>query len=226
MRPFANGKGQSSILKNPLIAILTAALLVSGCFKKNESQDEASAPAPTNSKPTISGSPPMSLRVGETYRFTPTASDPDGDSLSFSIERKPSWANFDASTGRLEGQPQAADVGVAADIRISVSDGTNSTALPTFSININQIALGSATLSWMPPIRNSDGSALTDLAGYRIYYGRDANVLDQVATLGNPGLTSYVVENLSSATWYFAMTSFNSGGVESALSAIASKKVE
>ena len=77
----------------------------------------------------------------------------------------------------------------------------------------------------MPPTENSDGTALTDLAGYRIYYGRSASALDQVVAIGNPGLTSYLVENLSPARWYFSMTTLNSRGVESGRSATASKTV-
>jgi len=28
-----------------------------------------------------------------------------------------------------------------------------------------------ATVSWIPPTTNTDGTALTDLAGYKVYYG-------------------------------------------------------
>ncbi len=48
-----------------------------------------------------------------------------------------------------------------------------------FDITVNQIALGSATLSWKPPTENADGSALTNLAGYRIYYGRNRDNLTE-----------------------------------------------
>jgi hypothetical protein len=85
--------------------------------------------------------------------------------------------------------------------------------------------MGSATLTWLPPTENADGSVLTDLAGYRIYYGRGTDALDQVVTVDNPGLTSYVIDNLSPATWYFSMTSVNSSGVESQRSEAASKTV-
>jgi hypothetical protein len=54
------------------------------------------------------------------------------------------------------------------------------------------------------------------LAGYRIYYGRTAGVLDQTVIIDNPGTTRWVVENLSPSTWHFAMSSFNESGIESA----------
>jgi hypothetical protein len=214
-------------MKYPTLALLAVALMLSACLNK----DTKAAGVPTggvpagNAAPTISGSPPTSIRVGESYSFTPTASDPDGDALTFSIASKPSWASFNTSTGRLAGTPQAANAGIAANIRISVSDGKSNAALDSFSVAVNQIALGSVTLSWMPPTENADGSTLIDLAGYRIYYGRRASTLDQVVKLSNPGLSRYVIENLSSARWYFSMTSFKSNGVESARSAIASKLI-
>ena len=214
-------------MKLQLAAAITIALFLSACFDKKPA--DAAGPAvvnpPPNSAPIISGSPPISIRVGETYVFTPSASDPDGDTLIFSITNKPSWASFDAGTGRLSGTVDQSDVGVAANVRISASDGKAQAALASFSITVNQVALGSASLSWMPPTENSDGTALTDLAGYRIYYGRSASALDQVVAIGNPGLTSYLVENLSPARWYFSMTTLNSRGVESGRSATASKTV-
>jgi len=84
---------------------------------------------------------------------------------------------------------------------------------------------GSATLSWYPPTQNVGGSALTNLAGYRIYYGSVANALNQRIELDNPGLTRFVVEDLSPARWHFAMTAVNSRGVESKRSTTVSKTI-
>jgi len=207
------------------LALAFATLILGGCLFGD--QKVATDPVATqlNGKPTISGAPPTLIRVGETYDFRPSASDPDGDALSFSIANKPGWANFNAANGRLTGTPQDGDVGMTADVRITVSDGMDQVALDRFSITVNQISLGSATLSWMPPTQNADGTVLTDLSGYKVYYGRSAGALDQIVTLDNPGLSRYVIENLSPATWYFAMTSYNSQGVESNRSTTASKTV-
>jgi hypothetical protein len=74
---------------------------------------------------------------------------------------------------------------------------------------------GAATLDWMPPTENSDGSALTDLAGYTVYYGTSPASLTQSVKISNPGLTAYTMTDLPSGTWYFAVTSYSSSGVES-----------
>lgn len=216
--------------KLPLAIVLSSALMLGGCFGELDDDDKGGTadddnPTALNSAPTISGSPPPSIVQGQAYEFTPTATDADDDTLEFTIARKPSWASFNRSSGRLWGTPDSEDAGNFTNIGISVSDGENSAALPNFDITVNQIALGSATLSWMPPTQNADGSALADLAGYRIYYGSNANAMNQKVALNNPGLTRHVVENLSPAIWYFSMTSVNSAGFESSRSATARKTI-
>ncbi len=84
---------------------------------------------------------------------------------------------------------------------------------------------GSASLSWLPPAENIDGSTLTNLAGYRIYRGTSANSMSLAATVSNPGVTSYVVENLPSGTHYFAVSAYNSNNAESDRSATSSKTI-
>jgi hypothetical protein len=207
-----------------LAAWLCLLSLAGGCSGGGGSGQSVSR-ATANRPPEISGSPVRSIAPGEHYDFTPMASDPEGQSLSFAIARKPRWATFSATTGRLHGTPEAGDAGVYSGIEISVSDGTTATVLPSFDLAVDQRGNGSITLSWLPPTENADGSALTDLAGYRIYYGRHARALDHTIVLDNPGLSRYVVEGLSSAKWYFAMTSVNLDGVESRRSATVNKKI-
>jgi hypothetical protein len=190
--------------------------------------DEAAATTPPpggNQAPTISGAPPSQAMQGQEYSFTPATSDANGDTLTFSITNTPAWATFNASTGRLSGTPTSAQVGTSANIQIRVSDGTATVNLPAFSITVVGTATGSAMLSWNPPTQNTDGSALTNLAGYRVYWGTSQNNLSNSVTLSNPGLSSYVVDQLTPATWHFALTAVNSAGVESAYSNTASKQV-
>jgi Bacterial Ig domain/Putative Ig domain len=181
---------------------------------------------PVNRAPTISGAPASSIAVGAPYSFQPAASDADGDALTFSIANKPVWATFSASTGRLSGTPAASHVGTYANITISVSDGKASAALAPFAITVNQISTGSVTLSWTPPTQNTDGSALTNLAGYRLYYGASPSALTQMIQIDSAGFSTYVVEGLSPGTWYFAMRAYNAAGAESANTSVASKLVQ
>jgi len=84
---------------------------------------------------------------------------------------------------------------------------------------------GVATLSWAAPDQNTDGSALTNLAGYRIYYGTSANALDQIINIPSVGVTEYVVDNLPTGTYYFSIRAYTSAGTESALSNVVSDTI-
>jgi hypothetical protein len=66
---------------------------------------------------------------------------------------------------------------------------------------------------------------LTDLAGYEILYGQDENSLSNSVSLDNPSLSTFMVENLTAGTWYFAVTAVNSNGVRSNLSNVGSKTI-
>lgn len=179
-----------------------------------------------NRAPTISGAPTTSVNAGTAYSFRPTASDADGDTLTFSISNKPAWATFSTSTGQLSGTPTAANVGTTSGIVITVNDGKTSASLGTFAIAVTQVSTGSATLSWTPPTQNTDGTQLTNLTGYRIYYGTNAGALTQTVDISNASVSNYVLGNLSPATWYFAVKARTSAGVESDLSNVASKVIQ
>ncbi|NIS31701.1 MAG: hypothetical protein GWO04_17900, partial [Actinobacteria bacterium] len=87
-----------------------------------------------------------------------TASDADGDSLSFSIAGRPAWASFSSATGALTGTPVSADVGTYADIRISVSDGQATAALPAFTIEVASAPNRAPTISGEPATSVTVGS--------------------------------------------------------------------
>jgi hypothetical protein len=173
----------------------------------------------------ISGIPATSVMQGTQYTFQPTASDANGDPLTFSIVNTPAWATFTTSTGRLQGTPTAGNVGTTSGIIISVTDGLASRALSAFNITVQATATGSATLSWQPPTQNSDGSPLTNLAGYKVYWGNSLGTYPSSVTLNNPGLATYVVGNLVPGTYYFVVTALNTAGTESQHSNSASKTI-
>jgi hypothetical protein len=184
-----------------------------------------SAPAPANRAPVISGTAITAATAGSAYAFQPSASDPDGNSLSFSISGKPAWATFSNTTGRLSGTPAVTDVGSYANIVITVSDGTASASLAAFGITVGQPKLGTVTLDWVAPTQNANGSVLTDLAGYRIAYGNAPGALTQTVQVTNPSVTTYLVENLPAGTWYFAIKAYNSAGIESSQSSPVSSVI-
>jgi len=178
-----------------------------------------------NRAPVLGGTPPATATVGEPYSFTPSASDPDGDRLTFSIANKPGWASFDAATGRLSGTPQTSQIGFYYEIAISASDSQATTTLPAFTLRVQPPATGSVTLSWQPPTQNENGTSCTDLTGYEVHYGQASGQYTQTLSLPSAALTSVTIENLAPATWYFAVKALNSSGVLSSFSNEASKTI-
>jgi hypothetical protein len=197
-------------------AVITAALLT-GCLGSESPPGGGGLAAgnPDNAAPQISGAPQKVAVMSDAYAFRPSASDDDGDPLTFSIRNKPSWASFDTATGKLDGIPQFGDVGNYDGIEISVSDGIATASLAPFSIAVSQDALGAVTLEWLPPQANTDGSNASDLAGYVIYWGTEPGSYDEQVKIENVGLTAYVVDGLRPATYYFTATAFNAAGIES-----------
>ena len=108
-------------------------------------------PPPANTPPAISGVPAAVVTVNTFYDFTPAATDTDNDPLTFSIAGLPGWAAFNAANGRMSGTPGDADVGIHSGIVITVADGTDSADLGPFSVTVEAVSLGSATLNWLPP---------------------------------------------------------------------------
>lgn len=214
-----------------VVILASAALTACGGGGGSESSAASSnAPpagsGPANQAPAIAGQAPTSVVAGSTYSFTPTASDPDQDSLTFTIDSKPSWASFDTKTGRISGTPSAADVGSHENIIVKVTDGKSTTSLPEFVVNVTAPgnSPSSATLSWQAPGENTDGTALTNLTGYKIHYGTKPGTYTQTISVNTVGMTTYVVDNLAPGVYYFAITSVTQAG-ESELSGEASTTI-
>jgi hypothetical protein len=173
--------------------------------------------------PTISGSPTPSDVAGRAYSFVPTTTNPAGGALSFSITNLPAWASFSTVTGALTGTPSSAQAGTYSNILISVKNGSASASLAAFSITVTT---GHANVFWVAPTQNTDGTPLTNLAGYTIHYGTSPGALTQSIQLPNPGATSYLFSNLSAGTYYFELTAYTTSGAQSAQSSIGSKTIQ
>ena len=116
----------------------------------------------------------------------------------------------------------AADVAVPAP-----SEGASPPANAAGSAAGDEVAVsaakGAITLNWTPPTTYEDGTPLK-LTGYRIYWGEVEGHYPHSVTLSNPGLTRYVVEQLSPATWHFVATALSPEG-ESTFSNVFTMKV-
>ena len=121
------------------------------------------------------------------------------DPLTFSIANRPAWANFNAATGRLSGTPGGRHCRQLRQHHHPSQRRPTTVSLPAFSVEVQQAATGSAALSWQAPTTRTDGTPLTNLAGYHIRYGTSSGSYNNVITIPNGGITNAVVSNLCPA---------------------------
>jgi len=187
-----------------------------------------STAAPVAQTPQISGTPAPTAEVGQFYSFTPTVVASAGSSLTYAVANKPAWAQFSAATGALSGTPSTGSVATDANIVVSVSNGAQSAALPAFNISVQPATpsvAGTASLSWARPIVNTNGTPLTNLAGYVIRYGTSTTALNNKMSVASASATGVEITNLSPGNWHFAVIAINTANVESQFSAIVGKTI-
>jgi hypothetical protein len=141
----------------------------------------------------------VSWQAGETGAKTlsiPVMNAANGKDFGFALTSVSGQADF--------GTPAAATIGIAA--------GSGSSG-------------GTVSLSWNAPTENTNGTALTNLAGYDIFYGTSSSQLTQMISIDSVGLLTYVISNLSSGTWYFEVVAVSSAGVASVPSGIVSATI-
>jgi hypothetical protein len=120
-----------------------------------------------------------------------------------------------------------ADTNTQLTVRYDITGGYG-------SINVQAVALqdssitstsGGAKLTWTPPTKNTDGTSLTDLTGFKVYWGKTKGSYTNSARINNLLATNYTVSGLTSGTWYFVVTAVNVAQSESSFSNVASKTV-
>ena len=89
---------------------------------------------------------------------------------------------------------------------------------------INYAYAGQATLSWVPPTTYVDGTHLTGLPGYKVYYGTTKGSYNSTLDVGN-SVTATVINLTEKITYYFAVTAYDTTGNESIYSNEVSKTI-
>lgn len=184
--------------------------------------------------------------------FTLSCSGPGGsvsDSVGVSIAAQPtvdlnaaesvvavggstelSWSSSNAdlctASGGWSGEKAAAGTQSVGPLEQSTTyslscSGTGGTTMDMISVSIND----QVSLTWQAPQENEDGSALTDLAGYRVYYGLTSGNYTDSLSIDSSDATSHSM-TLSSGSYYFAMTAVDADGNESGYSNEVVKSVD
>jgi hypothetical protein len=181
--------------------------------------------------PTISLSN-ASLAFASTYGSSPPASqvvsikNSGGGTMSWTASSTAPWLTASPPSGDTTTESDSLNVAVnttgmgigtyQAPIKLEAPSATNSPqeVLVTLAITV---ASSNVTLSWDAPTTNADGTPLTDLSGYKVYLGTAPRTYTSSVDAGVA--TSMVLTNLTQGTtYYFAVTAYDTGKLESGYS--------
>ena len=87
---------------------------------------------------------------------------------------------------------------------------------------------GSATVSWTAPVARVDNTSasMSDISSYNVYYGTSPTALSKVIHVADAYKFTYTITNLAASTYYFAVTAFDSTGIESSYSNVVTRVIQ
>jgi hypothetical protein len=84
---------------------------------------------------------------------------------------------------------------------------------------------GSATLTWDAPTHNEDGTVLSDLTGFKIYWGTTQGTYNNSLVVNNPSARTWTLQDITAGQWNFVVTSLAASGEESTFSLVVNKTI-
>lgn len=155
---------------------------------------------------------------GQSLDFTLSATSSDGQS----VVPKLTWATTPAATS-CTGSGASAWAGTKAASGTQTLPAVNSTQ--AYVLVCSWPGVTKAVINWTPATKNTDGSNYTDPAGYKILYGVSATALTTVVRITDNAVLTWTSPDLTPGTWFFAMRSVNSVGLESDNGAVLSRAI-
>lgn len=220
----------SDLLKQlSLISILIGLTACAGTTDESAFSDDNITLTPnTESSDKLSPSTPENLRKsidslnGNAIKIEWDASTDDTAVIGYIILRDGDPLNTTSNTNFIDNNVSPETTYIYAVIAY---DAANNIASSSNLSITNTLTKASATLSWMPPSLNVDNTSLTNLNGYKIYYGLSEDDLSNSIDI-KIGVATHVIEDLTAGiTYYFTITAINSDKIESAKSKIVSIKI-
>ena len=107
---------------------------------------------PGNAAPSITSPPVTSATVGGLYEYPVVATDPNGDTLTFTLPTVPTGMSINSATGLITWTPTAQQVGPQA-VRVRVTDPGNLSAEQAFTVTVTPGNAAPSIIS--PPVTSA-----------------------------------------------------------------------
>lgn len=206
-------------IASPVSIVLALALSIAAC-----SSGSGGPPTTADGSAPPSGDGGFQLVItspdADEIDTTDDAMDVAGSASSQSGISSVSWSTDHGESGTASGTDawsidQIPLVVGVNTVTVTATDSAGETVSDSIVINRESEGTGATTLTWDAPTERTDGTALTNLAGYRIHYGRMSGIYDYQIDLNTPGIMTYVIEDLVPGEWFFTVTAYDSEGLES-----------
>ncbi len=204
-------------------AVLLAIMLMTGCSGSSGGATDGGGQGTVDRDPTPTPQPPPDGGAEPTPADPPSvdlasASDIVNQGETVQLTWSSQQADSCAASGGWSGTRPTSGSATVGPLNGSTTftltcSGAGGNAVAMLSVAVLDVV----TLNWVPPTENVDGSPLTDLAGYRIYYGEQSRAYTEELAVSDAAATGQNVE-LRSGSYYFAMTALDADGNESAYS--------
>ena len=235
-----------------IIPLVASAMILTGCGGGSDTAATSSASSSTSGSPSSTSSTAQVALSAANYVVAPSStahltiyrigSSTGSASVGYTTVDGTATAGADyaATSGTVtweDGDQSPRNVSVTVMSRaggknfsfsLTSIDGAASFGAPstaTVDVRVGGASDTAVTLSWAAPTTNTNGSALTNLAGFDIYYGTSAGAMTNKVTIGTVGVLSYVISDLTAGTWYFEVFAVNANGVQSGPSSTVSTTI-
>ena len=229
------------------LILLAGATIISGCGGVDVTQSDGtpnSASASTSASTVALSAASYQALPASTLVLTIYRSGSSAGSVSVSYGTVDGTAvagtDYTATSGSItwpdgDSSPKQVEVPVAvrasgkgfnfALTDVSGGAGFGSPATATISVPNASTTTSSVTLSWLAPTENTDGTALTNLSGFHIFYGTSKNNLTEEVSIDSVGQLTCVIDELTSGTWFFEVIAVSSSGNQSGPSTTVSATI-
>jgi len=144
------------------------------------------AGAGTGNAPSITSTPPTTATEGSLYNYTVTASDADGDALTYTLDVAPAGMSLNASNGLIAWTPSSVQVGLQA-VTARATDSGGLFATQSFTITV--AGLNVSPITQNDPYRMIQRGTLTLPEPGMLANDRDPNAGDTLTAVNFGALT-------------------------------------